>query len=70
MTNTHQNQSIRQNIIGYAHFDGQLYNQVIKACDLQKDLTQLPKGDMTIVGSKGLALSGGQKQRVVSHIMQ
>ncbi|KAJ6444580.1 ABC multidrug transporter [Purpureocillium lavendulum] len=58
------NQSIRDNIIGYSLVDEELYQKVIKACELERDLTQLPNGDMTVVGSKGLALSGGQKQRV------
>ena len=39
---------------------------MVKACDLEKDFSQLPQGDGTVIGSKGLALSGGQKQRVVS----
>ncbi|UZP45665.1 hypothetical protein NXS19_013477 [Fusarium pseudograminearum] len=58
------NQTVRENIVGYAHFDAFLYQKVIKACDLEKDLGQLPRGDGTVIGSKGLALSGGQKQRV------
>ncbi|CAM1511520.1 Fc.00g090330.m01.CDS01 [Cosmosporella sp. VM-42] len=58
------NQTIRDNVIGYSHFDPNLYREVIKVCDLEKDLQQLSLGDMTVVGSKGLALSGGQKQRV------
>ncbi|RGP74273.1 multidrug resistance-associated 1 [Fusarium longipes] len=58
------NQTVRENIVGYANFDTTLYKTVIKACDLEKDLSQLPKGDDTVIGSKGLALSGGQKQRV------
>ncbi|UKZ47330.1 hypothetical protein TrVGV298_001548 [Trichoderma virens] len=41
-----------------------LYDQTIKACELEEDFRQLPQGDFTVVGSKGLALSGGQKQRV------
>ncbi|KAK6705805.1 hypothetical protein SNK05_009684 [Fusarium graminearum] len=61
-----QNQTVRENIVGYARFDASLYQKVVKACDLEKDLGQLPRGDDTIIGSKGLALSGGQKQRVVS----
>lgn len=61
-----QNQTIRNNIVGYSHFQQTLYDQVNKACELDKDFGQLPQGDMTAVGSKGLALSGGQKQRVVS----
>ncbi|KAF5559536.1 multidrug resistance-associated 1 [Fusarium napiforme] len=58
------NRTIRENIIGYSHFDPVLYHAVIKACDIEKDFRQLPQGDSTVIGSKGLALSGGQKQRV------
>ncbi|KAM0298499.1 hypothetical protein ACHAPM_008569 [Fusarium culmorum] len=58
------NQTVRENIVGYARFDASLYQKAVKACDLEKDLGQLPRGDDTIIGSKGLALSGGQKQRV------
>ncbi|KAF4959656.1 hypothetical protein FGADI_1579 [Fusarium gaditjirri] len=61
---TCQNRTIRENIIGYSHFDPVLYQAVIKACDLEKDFRQLTQGDSTVIGSKGLALSGGQKQRV------
>ncbi|KAL7796652.1 P-loop containing nucleoside triphosphate hydrolase protein [Trichoderma ceciliae] len=58
------NQTIRDNITGYSHFDQDLYDETIKMCELEEDLGQLPQGDFTVVGSKGLALSGGQKQRV------
>ncbi|PNP52062.1 hypothetical protein THARTR1_07271 [Trichoderma harzianum] len=58
------NQSIRDNITAYSHFEQDLYDQTIKACELEEDFRQLPQGDFTSVGSKGLALSGGQKQRV------
>ncbi|KAK7423467.1 hypothetical protein QQZ08_009036 [Neonectria magnoliae] len=58
------NKSIRENIIGYSPYDASLYHLVVKSCDLEKDIKQLSDGDMTVVGSKGLALSGGQKQRV------
>ncbi|KAL0933172.1 ABC multidrug transporter [Colletotrichum truncatum] len=58
------NDSIRKNIICFSEYDEDLYQQVLKACDLEKDLVQLSEGDQTIIGSKGLALSGGQKQRV------
>ncbi|KAH8893638.1 ABC transporter [Thozetella sp. PMI_491] len=40
------------------------YKRVLYTCDLEKDLLQLPNGDQTIVGSRGITLSGGQKQRV------
>ncbi|KAL9569400.1 hypothetical protein ACKAV7_006455 [Fusarium commune] len=58
------NRTIRENIIGYSHFEPVLYQAVVKACDIEKDFRQLTQGDSTVIGSKGLALSGGQKQRV------
>ncbi|KAJ0305181.1 hypothetical protein COL5a_010218 [Colletotrichum fioriniae] len=58
------NDTIRRNIICFSDFDHELYQQVLSACDLEKDLAQLPDGDKTLIGSKGIALSGGQKQRV------
>ncbi|KAK7959119.1 uncharacterized protein PG986_003973 [Apiospora aurea] len=58
------NGSIRENIIGRSEFDESWYQSIIQATALQLDLQQLPNGDSTIVGSKGLKLSGGQKARV------
>lgn len=40
------------------------YKEVIEVCALEDDLKQLPFGDNTIVGERGVALSGGQKARV------
>ena len=34
------------------------------ACDLTKDVTSLPDGDMTMLGERGASLSGGQRARV------
>lgn len=53
------NGSIRKNIIGFSPYTGELYEQVVHACDLNKDFAQLPDGDETKVGSKGISLSGG-----------
>ncbi|KAK1598438.1 ABC transporter [Colletotrichum navitas] len=58
------NQSIKDNIFGGAEYDPVLYSRVIQACQLDEDLSLLPRGDETLVGSSGAALSGGQKQRI------
>lgn len=33
-------------------------------CELKIDFKQLPYGDKTIVGNKGISLSGGQRARI------
>lgn len=40
------------------------YSRVLKACSLDQDLSQFPKGDATEVGERGISLSGGQKARI------
>lgn len=40
------------------------YDAVIRDCALQRDLSLLPSGDQTGIGSRGINLSGGQKARV------
>jgi len=37
---------------------------VISACALEQDLAELPAGDETELGERGVNLSGGQKARV------
>lgn len=59
------NRSIKQNIVGTSQFDQEWYATCLKACALDFDVCQLPNGDMSLVGSKGITLSGGQKQRLV-----
>lgn len=59
------NGTIRSNVIGTGAFEPSWYQQVLFACDLDKDLAALPQRDHTPIGSAGIALSGGQKQRVV-----
>ncbi|KAK0717286.1 P-loop containing nucleoside triphosphate hydrolase protein [Lasiosphaeria miniovina] len=44
--------------------DEEWYRRVTYACDLVEDFEQMPSGDDTIIGSRGIILSGGQKQRV------
>lgn len=62
----HMNETIRNSIVTTSEFDEQWYATVIRACALEEDLRQLPRGDQTVIGSKGVALSTGQSQRVVS----
>lgn len=59
------NQTMQQNITGYSKHDTEWYSQVLRACALDEVVRQLPNGDQTMIGSKGITLSGGQKQRVV-----
>jgi ABC-type multidrug transport system fused ATPase/permease subunit len=58
------NGSIRDNIVGFAAFNNERYDEVIKATTLLVDFAILSQGDQTNVGSDGSALSGGQRQRV------
>jgi ATP-binding cassette subfamily C (CFTR/MRP) protein 1 len=63
------NSSIRDAIIGpAAEIDERLYQEVLDLCQLRQDLSQMPLGDLTEIGSRGLVLSGGQKHRIVSKI--
>ncbi|KAI9102399.1 hypothetical protein DFS34DRAFT_389500 [Phlyctochytrium arcticum] len=59
-----QNATLRDNITFGRPFDQERYLDVLINCALGKDLEQLPDGDMTHIGERGINLSGGQKQRV------
>lgn len=56
--------SIRQNILFGSKYNSNRYKAVIKACALLSDFSQLPYGDQTIVGDRGISLSGGQRARI------
>jgi len=56
--------NVKQNILFGREFDAKRYAEVVRVCALEDDFTQLPHGDQTIVGERGVALSGGQKARV------
>eukprot|EP00935_MAST-01C_sp_MAST-1C-sp1_P001881 g1881.t1 len=59
-----QNATVRDNILFGAAYDAKWYETVIKACSLEADMEQLPAGDSTEIGERGINLSGGQKARV------
>ncbi|PTU22530.1 hypothetical protein P175DRAFT_0514599 [Aspergillus ochraceoroseus IBT 24754] len=60
----HMNGSIQDCIVAMSPFDSMWYATVVNACALSTDFEQLPRGDQTHIGSKGISLSGGQSQRI------
>lgn len=58
------NATIRENIIMNNNFDEDRFNQVIRVCGLQRDLTLFNNGDASLVGERGYSLSGGQRARL------
>jgi ATP-binding cassette subfamily C (CFTR/MRP) protein 1 len=59
-----RNSTIRESIRAESNHDELFYEEVVDSCGLIQDLYNLPNGDSTIIGSKGISLSGGQKQRL------
>lgn len=59
-----QFKTIRENILFGLEYEPEVYDRVLSACELFRDLKSLPRGDMTEIGEKGIVLSGGQKARV------
>ncbi|KAF2200883.1 canalicular multispecific organic anion transporter 1 [Delitschia confertaspora ATCC 74209] len=60
----HMNGTVQQSIVGVSEFDQRWYASVIRSCALDEDLRNMPQGDQTHIGSKGISLSGGQSQRI------
>ncbi|KAL3689041.1 hypothetical protein R1sor_015350 [Riccia sorocarpa] len=58
------NASLKDNILFGLEYDEGRYRAVLTACALDQDLVNLPDGDETEIGERGINLSGGQKQRV------
>ncbi|GMI77928.1 multidrug resistance-associated protein 6 [Hibiscus trionum] len=59
-----QSGTIRENILYGKPMDAVKYDQVIKACALDKDINSFDHGDLTEIGQRGINMSGGQKQRI------
>ncbi|KAL2753621.1 hypothetical protein ACRALDRAFT_1051871 [Sodiomyces alcalophilus JCM 7366] len=58
------NATVKENIVFGYRYDSNFYEKTVKACALLDDFAQLPDGDETVVGERGISLSGGQKARV------
>ena len=58
------NSTVKENILFYNKYSAERYKQVIKFCQLEKDIESLPAGDLTEIGTNGANLSGGQKSRI------
>lgn len=58
------NATVKENIVFGYKYESDFYEQTVKACALLDDFAQLPDGDETVVGERGISLSGGQKARV------
>jgi len=59
-----QNTTVRDNVLFGSKMDKDRYDKVVEVSCLGPDLKQLPSGDQTMIGERGINLSGGQKQRV------
>src|SRR5690348_9443260 len=56
--------TLKDNITFGSPWVSQLYKAVLSACALNPDIAELPAGDVTELGERGINLSGGQKARV------
>ncbi|XP_023212557.1 multidrug resistance-associated protein 4-like [Centruroides sculpturatus] len=58
------NGSIRENILFGEEYEEEKYKKVLYITALEKDISLFPKGDLTVVGERGVIMSGGQKARI------
>lgn len=59
-----QNATLRDNVLFGQPWDEERYWRVLEDACLIADCIQLPDGDLTEIGERGINISGGQKQRV------
>ncbi|KAG8142871.1 putative Cystic fibrosis transmembrane conductance regulator protein [Naja naja] len=56
--------TIKENIVFGVSYDEYRYKSVIKACQLEEDISKFPEKDDTVLGEGGITLSGGQRARI------
>uniref|UniRef100_A0A8C8RK51 Cystic fibrosis transmembrane conductance regulator n=1 Tax=Pelusios castaneus TaxID=367368 RepID=A0A8C8RK51_9SAUR len=56
--------TIKENIIFGVSYDEYRYKSVIKACQLEEEISKFPEKDFTVLGEGGITLSGGQRARI------
>lgn len=56
--------TVRDNVLFGKDYHAVRYKEVMRVCNLERDMELFPEGDMSIVGERGVSLSGGQKARV------
>ncbi|PIA51395.1 hypothetical protein AQUCO_01100312v1 [Aquilegia coerulea] len=59
-----QTGSVRENVLFGKAMEKGFYENVLKACALNRDIDMWADGDRSVVGERGINLSGGQKQRI------
>lgn len=56
--------SVKQNILFGQVMNETRYDEVIRVCQLQRDIEMFTNKDRTMVGERGINLSGGQRARI------
>ncbi|KAF4341620.1 ABC transporter [Fusarium beomiforme] len=56
--------TIKEAVCGFGKLENDWYRYVVKLCCLHEDISTMPLGDDTVIGSRGMKLSGGQRQRI------
>ncbi|CAJ0582835.1 unnamed protein product, partial [Mesorhabditis spiculigera] len=56
--------TVRENILCGKEYNPELYESVIAACCLRKDINNMPHGDKYEISDNGATLSGGQRARI------
>ncbi|XP_039769128.1 cystic fibrosis transmembrane conductance regulator isoform X1 [Ornithorhynchus anatinus] len=56
--------TIKENIVFGVSFDEYRYRSVIKACQLEEEISKFAEKDNTVLGEGGITLSGGQRARI------